>query len=281
MSEQVEEICVQRFLSWYNEQQKGNYIQQRAEDYFSELKGGLRWEFVVYERANPQEWIGIEVKELPRLIEVHKQFEFWHKLCLELTQDLAGKGIHGEFVIYPSIFNLKSNERRKFREAFIEVLCQKAPSMKVDEEIDISPDIADKFTSWPLEKCSNFDEYDKWGANRPCKLKVMKSTDAGCEVKAPISLFVGGDVIEAHKEAFNQVFKPKGIQANKQLKLAREKGARKTILLLACNPFVDEGLIKSHLQSLDRRLVSEIDYIYFVDIGNKDRVSKIYPIDRG
>ncbi len=279
MSKQAEEVCTQRFLDWYNEQYKRNHIFERADTYFPNLKDNLNWDFVAYERANPQEWIGIEVKELPRLMEVHKQFEFWRKLCLELTKDLVDKGIHGEFVIYPPTFNLKSNERPKFREAFMKVLCQHAPSMKVSEEIDIGPDIAKRFAHWPRDR-SDVDEWERWGRCRPYKLQITKTADSGCEVTSPISPIVSGDVIEAHNEAFNQVFKPKGIQANKQLKLAREKGARKAILLLACNPFVDEGLIKNHLQSLDRHLISDINCIYLVDIGNKDRIVKVYSGDR-
>jgi len=64
MSEEDEEICVQRFLSWYNEQQRRNYTYKRAEKRFCDLKGGLRWEFVAYEPDNPEKWIGIEVKDL-------------------------------------------------------------------------------------------------------------------------------------------------------------------------------------------------------------------------
>ena len=62
MGEQAEESAVQRFLDWYSQEQKRNYIYLRAEDYFPELRGGLRWEFVAYERAKPNVWIGIEVK---------------------------------------------------------------------------------------------------------------------------------------------------------------------------------------------------------------------------
>lgn len=277
MSEQVEEICVQRFLNWYNEQHERNYIHQRAEDYLSELKGGLRWEFVAYERDNPEEWIGIEVKELATLREVTIRFKFWQDLCVELTQDLAGRGIQGEFGILPPVFDLKPKDRLKFREAFVDVLCQKASNMKVNEIIDIGAAIAGKFTNWPRERITTMQEYYKWGECRPSELQITKSADSGREVVSLTSPIIGGDVPEEHSQAFNKVFKPPVVKANKQLAAAKEKGAEKTTLLLACSSFVDEGLIRNHMQNLDCHLISDIDCIYLVDIGNKGRVVKIYP----
>jgi hypothetical protein len=216
MGEEAEEICAQHFLNWYNKQYRRDYIHQRAEDYFPELKGGLRWEFVAYERNNLQDWVGIEVKELITVRETSIRFKFWQDLCLELTQDLAGREIKGEFGILPPVFDLRSEERLKFREAFIEVLCQEATNMKVDEIINIGPDIADKFANWPKEKSSSLDEYYKWGEYRPSELQITKSADSGCEVISLTSPMIGPySVPEKHKETFNEVFSPAGIKANK------------------------------------------------------------------
>jgi len=75
------------------------------------------------------------------------------------------------------------------------------------------------------------------------------------------------------------VFKLKNdaIRANEQLKLAKEKGARNTMFLLCCDPSVEESLIQNEVQKLDRHLISDIDYIYLVDVGSNDRVVKMYP----
>jgi len=274
-----EKNCVQRFLNWYNEQHERNYIYQRATKCFPDLEGNLNWDFVAYENNNPEKWIGIEVKELATAREVSIWFKFWQDLCLKLTQDLKGKGIQGEFGIIPPVLESKPEERSNFRKAFTAVLCQKAPNMKIDEMIDIGPDIAAKFANWPEDKSNSFDEYDKWGTYRPSELQITKIADSGCEViplTNPIRVF---SVPEKHKEAFNEVFKLKNdaIRANEQLKSAKESGATQTILLLCCNAFVKEDLIKDRVQNLDRHSISDIDYIYLVDIGNKDRVVKIYP----
>lgn len=277
MSEETEEICVQRFLNWYNEQQRRNYMYERAEKRFYDLKGGLRWEFVAYKPDNPEKWIGIEVKELGAR-EVTVRFEFWRDLCRELTQDLARRKIEGEFDIRPPVLDLKPKERPGFREAFMKVLSQKAPNMRVNEEIDIGPDIAEWFDNWPKGK-SDVDEWDKWGTHRPSKLMISKSLDAGCKMHVSMMSVGAYSVPEKSKEAFDEVFKLRNgrIQANEQLKLAKEKEAMVTTLLLACISSIDEGLIKNELQNLDCRLISDIDYIYLVSMGSKNVVIKIYP----
>jgi hypothetical protein len=276
MSEETEEICIQRFLEWHNEQYKIHYVHQRAEAYFPQLEGGLRWEFVAYEHDNPKRWIGIEVKELGAR-EITIRFQFWRGLCRELTQDLARKKIQGEFSIRPPVFELKPEERPKFREAFLDVLCQKSPNMKVNEEIDIGSDIAGCFGNWPKEK-SDVDEWDKYGTYRPSKLMISKSSDKGCEVYVSMMSTGGHNVSEKSEEAFDEVFKLRNgsIRANEQLKLAKERGAMVTNLLLACISAIDEELIKNKLKSLDCRLISDIDCVYLVYMG-RDRVVKICP----
>lgn len=282
MGEKTEEICGQHFLNWYNEQYKRNYVLKRAETYFPDIKGGPRWEFVAYEPDNPEKWIGIEIKELNPIREVSIWFEFWKDLCLELTQDLVARGIQGKFdIIHPPVVYLKPRERPKLLKALLKVLIDKESILKVDFT-DIGPDIADKFTSWPREK-SDLNEYDRWGENRPSKLLINKISDSGCEVTSPISPIRALDAVKLHEEAFNEVFKLKngGIQPNRQLKLAKEKGARNTILLLACKSPTHEDLIKNRLQDLDPLFISDIDYIYLVDMGSEERVIKIYPLDKG
>ena len=274
-----EETCVLCFLNWYNKQHNRNYIYERAEARFTKLKGKLRWDFVAYERDNPEEWIGIEVKELDTTREVSRWSEFWDKLCLELTEDLASKGIQGKFrIIHPPVLNLKPEERLKFRRVFVEVLTNKQSTLRGDF-VDIGPDVWSKFPNWPTEKSEPFDEYDKWGTSRPCKLEIKKISDSGCEVISPISPIRVRDFSEVHKRIFAEAFQPEEdcSQPNKQLKLAKDKGAKKTILLLACHPFIEESLIKDQVQNLERHLISNIDSIHLVAMGNKDRVVNIYP----
>ena len=279
MDKQIEEkICVERFLKRYNEQYERNYIYERADTYFPDLKDKLNWDFVAYEHDKPDEWIGIEIKELRIVRETSISYKFWQRLCSDLTKDLPGKGIRGEFEIsLPPVFDLPREERQEFREAFSQVLIDKQSGWEVRESKDISPDVASKFPNWPTQK-SDVNAWDEWGRDRPSKLEITRVSDSGCEVRVVTSPLITDNVVEAHKKAFNEVFKLKNdaIQGNEQLKLAKEKGARKAILLLA-GIGVDEGLTKDYVQNLGHHLISDIDYIYLVDMGDKDRVVKMHP----
>jgi hypothetical protein len=273
-----EKICVERFLSWYNKQHKREYIYEKTEDYFTELKGELCWDFMVYKRDKPQEWIGVEVKELQGVRETGIRFDFWERLCSDLNKHLPGKGIQGEFEIsLPPVFDLPQKERQRFLEAFSQVLIDKQPGWELKESKDIGSDVASKFPNWPTQR-SDAHEWDEWGRDRPCKLEITKVSDSGCEVRVVTSPLIIFGVVEEEKKACNEVFKPKRgvIKPDRQLELAKEKGARKTVLLLA-GIGVDEGLTKDYVQDLDHHLISHIDCIYLVDMGDKDRVVKMYP----
>ena len=274
-----EKICVERFLNWYNKRHNRNYTYEKATDRFSDLQDKSNWDFVAFERDNPEEWIGIEEKAPPVIIETSKRSKFWKDLCSDLTKRLQSKGIQGRFEIsLPPVLDL-TGKRQKFLEAFSQVLIDKQPGWRVGETKDIGPDVWSEFPNWPTEESEPFNEYDKWGTYRPCKLEIKKISDSGCKVSVVIGPLIVGDVVEEHKEAFNKVFKLNNdlIQPDRQLKLAKEKGAGKTILLLA-GIGVDEGLTRDYVRNhLDHDLISHIDCIYLVDMGDTDRVVSMYP----
>jgi hypothetical protein len=274
MGEETEEICVQRFLDWYNEQHKRNYTYERAESCFPGLKGRIRWEFVVHERDNLEHWVGIEVKELPTLQELYKQVSFWQGLCSDLTRSLANGGIHGEFKVDAP--NLRLTNRQEFLKVLAEILCEKAPRIRVSEEIEIGYDIAQRFCSWPREGIASMEEYEKWGDSRPAKLSITKTSDSGCKVSLRIGPTIGPRYVPTMNERASKQLNIK--RANQQLKRARAKGAKETILLLACPVLinVDENLI-GNLVGDWGQLISDIDFIYLVGMGSENRVVKIYP----
>jgi len=275
-----EEICVERFLNWYNKRHKRNYIYKRTEDHpnFTGLKGELRWDFLAYEHDNPEEWIGIEVKELQFLRGTSVCFAFWGNLCSDLNKLLARRRFQGGFEIgFPPPLDLTQRERQRLLEVFSQVLIDKQSGWKAGETKDIGPDVWSKFPKWPTQR-SNEDEWDEWGRARPSKLEITKVSDSGYEVRVVTSPLIDGDVVEEEKKAFNAVFKQKNgiIQPDNQLGLAKEKGAKKTLLLLA-GIGVDEGLTRNFVQSVAHHLISHIECIYLVDMSDTDRVVKIYP----
>lgn len=273
-------ICVERFLNWYNKRHNSNFTYEKATDHFSDLKDRLNWDFVAYECDNPEGWIGIEVKELQFLRETSIRSTFWTRLCSDLTKHLQSKGIQGEFEIsFPQDLYLPQNAHREFLEAISEVLIDNQTGWEVRETKDIGPDVWSKFRNWSIQR-SDADEWDKWGRDRPSKLEITEVSDSGCKVN--VAWVLGsGDVVKEEEKAFNEVFKPKNgvIQPDRQLELAKEKGARKTILLLV-GIGVDAGLTRNSVQNLNYYLISHIDCIYLVDMGNGHRVAKIYPNKR-
>jgi len=279
IKENQEITCCKYFLDWYNKQHKRSYTCEKATERFPELNKNNQgdWDFVACERDNPKLWLAIEVKGLPHLMETSLWFEFWRRLCLKLTKDLESKGIKGQFEIsVPPVLDI-GGKRQRLVDVFSHVLIEKQSGWRVGETKDIGPDVWSKFPNWPTQK-SDVDEWDEWGRDRPSKLEITKVSDSGCEVRVVTGPLITDDVVEAHKKAFNEVFKLKNglIQPDRQLERAKEWGARKTILLLA-GIGVDEGLTKNYLQNLDHHLISHIDCIYLVDMGNKDRVVKMYP----
>ena len=143
--------------------------------------------------------------------------------------------------------------------------------MNPNQPVDIGPDISSEFHFWPKEK-SDINEYDTFGEYRPCKLEVMRVLGAGLRIITTSPLHTG-DVVQRHTEALDKVFGTS--QANKQLGLAKEHGARSTYLLLACKSFDDTSLIEEYVHSIDRQSIANIDYIYLVDIGNQERVVRV------
>jgi len=274
MKEKLEQRCCSRFLEWYKQTYKKSCGYIRAEECFPELKGKLRWEFVVYERNRPQDWDGIEIKELPSLIELDIGLNYWRSICADLKKLIRNR-ITGMFMIMlPPALNFKQKDRRNLAVSLADILHKKKSDMVLNEPVDIGPDLAIRINNWPVEK-SDIDDYDRFGEWRPSELSIMKISESGCEIESSSS-FYHGNVVERHKEALDQIFKP--LKAKEQLGLAKKYGARSTILLLACKSFDDEELIKQYIHRLNQKHFSNTDYIYLVDTGDQRRVVSLFPI---
>lgn len=278
MKKKPEEInCIDRFIPWYNAACGTNFEQELAITFLPELKDKLNWDYVAYEPNDLKKWIGIEIKELSTVEEkTDEQFVLWKEVCSELNRYLEAHNIEGTFDLFPS--NIKLNPRKKVRlaRAIGDVLVEKQKSFKADEYdeyTDIGPDVSAKFKEWPEVKSEDLEDCFVWGDTRPAELKIMKIENSGHKVILPTGPIVEHDHIQINEDAFNKVFKTtKGVKhANKQLELAKGKGAIKTILLLAGSFFADEELIGLWMQGIDKTYISNIDEIYFVDITSENK----------
>jgi hypothetical protein len=107
-------------------------------------------------------------------------------------------------------------------------------------------------------------EFHQWSVfGRPEELLVQKMPGSIAKVSMLVSP--------------NEVFQLDGgkMSANEALKLAREKGAAKTILLFSADLPLDGKLVQSSLQLLNKELISSVDEMYLVESADKDGILKI------
>jgi hypothetical protein len=103
--------------------------------------------------------------------------------------------------------------------------------------------------------------------------------DTGCSVTLEASPVDAFDVQETMRKALDALFDPKTdgvLLANKQLSLAKSKGAKRAILLLDCYLLWRPNAIKAHLNGKESRLLSGLDSIYLVKASQK-RVTRVWP----
>lgn len=275
-----ERICAQRFLNWLSYQRGANYSLQRAEEAYPDLKGRLRWEFVA-RRKGAAEWVAIEVKRIlfPQLgssLQLDRLRSDWKKLCSQVDTEVQGQleGVIG--IDRPPALILDQRKRKQLVTMLAEVIIREASGLKTAQELrDVGPQIAERFPDWPRTK-STLEEYEHWGEYRPSPVYLIRLPSQGCGVKLlAVGAGGGGDIKEIHQAALEKVFNPvEGVKANKQLGLAKARGAKCAVLLLDCFPVYFEGEIREYLRGLDHDLISEIGRIYSV---TNEKVVEVYP----
>lgn len=247
--EQSEKACAQLFLTWYNNQNRTSYHLERAEKAFPGLE--KKWEFVARQNKTDLEWKAIEVKGLVTP-DIGSKRTFWKDILRKVTE-AANCRIKGTFVMSsPPDLTLKSREKMELIDVITETIIRIAPSLKEDQPRDLAPEIANQFSHWPQNKSGL------------CELSIKKTSNKGCEVvlgavsKSELFEIKAGKVIE--QDLFKIIAK-----ANDQLKLAKDKGAKETILLLDCDPiFEKHEELRNRLAALDKGTQTNIDLVYLI-----------------
>jgi len=271
-----EEACAQCFLEWYNKQYRTKFSLQRAEEGFSRLAGGTRWEFVAKQCDGDAEWVAIEVKGLV-IPEARRQFMDWKKFFERATKDLECR-LKGNFlVIGAPALKLNQEEQFQLRRAVVQAMLDVAPTMKRNENLDLGPKILDQFPNWPFSLHSEMKPQPHIVKNA-YELWLFRTSDSGCSVELGMPSPYVFNVQGAEKEAIRLLLNPtsKGdAKANEQLRVAKEMGAKETILLLDCHlPYRLEA-IRQALADADSNLLSNIDSVYLVSVSDK-QVTEVY-----
>lgn len=271
-----EKACAQCFVEWYNRRYGTKYSLQRAEKVFAELVSNTRWEFVARQCEEDMEWLAIEVKGLV-IPEARRQFMDWNKFFKRVTEDLDCR-LKGTFsIIGVPPLALSQRERIQLRKVVVRAVLESTLDMKKNEKLDLGLTILAQFPDWP----STPDLVMKpqpHAVKIPHELWLVKISDRGCSVELGVSPPHIFNVEGAEEEAIRLVFNQTrwgNARPNEQLRLAKERGAKETILLLDSHLPLRPITIKQVLVNTDSTLLSDIDSVYLVSVSNK-QVIKVW-----
>lgn len=275
--EREEQACAACFFNWYNRRYKVYYSLRRAEEVFSQLSNITRWDFVATQHDRSNEWYAVEIKGLIRP-QTKIGFVRWGEIFKGVTRELSGL-LYGEFLVAetPSL-QVSKSEKSKLRKVLSDVVLQKAKNMKKNESVNLGSEVLAQFPSWPFTPHLEMQPQPHI-VKIPDRLLLYKTSDIGCLVEpgaSPVDVF---NVTEAVKEAIGALFdhdKEGMLQANEQLGLARDYGAKKTVLLLDCHLLWRPNAVRQIFASIDSSSMSNIDVIYLVEVS-QERVSKVWP----
>lgn len=279
--EQEERECMETFLNWYNRRLKTSFSYQRAEDVFPEITDSTRWDFICRQNQYSS-WYAAEIKRLIRP-EAIIQLVQWNKLLMNIKHSLLNR-LKGEFLIYgvPSL-KLERRKRTELKKVLAEVILQNAQSLQNGESVELGSQILSQFNEWPHTEHLNM------SLSPPIEYEVLpeycftleKVADTGCSLELAFSqsrVFILNQVVA---EALTSLFeKGEMSQANEQLGLAKQKGAKETILLLDYHlpPSWRPNDAKQVLtNSMNPEQLSNIGAIYLVK-ASQSRVSKVWSV---
>jgi len=271
--------CIGTFLNWHNKRLGTNFSYQRAEDVFPEIADSTRWDFIIRENQYSP-WYAAEIKRLIRP-EAIIQLVSWNGLLKRIRDDLQSR-LQGEFFVdgVPPL-KLERQKRVKLKRVLSEGILQNAQSMKNGESVELGSQILSRFPDWPHTKHLN----PHPPPPTECRVKaeycftLEKVADTGCSLElasAQSGVFIPNQVVV---EALTLLFeKGEMSQANEQLGLAKQKGAKETILLLDYDlpPSWYPNRAKQVLANkMDQAQLADIDCIYLVK-ASENRVSKVW-----
>ena len=206
----------------------------------------------------------------------------WNGLLRRIANSLGDK-LQGEFLIYgvPSL-KLEKQKRTELKRVLTEIIRQKSVTLKNDECVDLGSQILRQFKEWPSTPHlqPNLSLPIEHKVNPDSCFTLHRISDTGCSLELEFAqsgvFLVDQLVVEAITSLFNN---GEMLQANEQLGLAKQKGAKGAILLLDYHlPSWYPNKVKEILASnMDSKQLSNIDTVYMVNVSQK-RTSKIWGV---
>lgn len=275
---QDEEQCIKTFLNWHNRRFKTNLGYKRAEKEFPEIGNSTRWDFVIRRNKCPP-WYAAEIKRLIKPGAVIQLVQ-WNKLLRNITNSL-GNQLQGEFLVYgvPSL-KLERHKRTQLKRVLTGLVLQNAASLRNDEMVNLGPKILKLFEEWPSTPHLNPNPpYDiAHRVNADSYFALHKISDTGCSLELAFAQSGVFLLDQAVVEALTLLFDNGEIlKANTQLALAKQKGAKGTILLLDYDlpSWYPDDARQVLVDNLNSEQSSNMDAIYLVK-ASQNRVSKVW-----
>lgn len=267
------EECARIFLKWLNQDRriKHGYILIDALKQFPMLQGELRWDYSVRRRYRSAFW-ALELKE-PITPEENIYLKFWEDVCLKVTNKIKRR-VKSTFYMYtPPNLNIKQYDKQLLIGSISEIIIKMDTNSNLICGVDIWPKIRSKI-SYKLVRNNGYAELPVGSSKTG--LRLEKKMIGGSQVKLVMHSSPSISK-EKQQKAVENIFSVNNnkIQADSQLKTAKQKGAKKGILILNATD-TDRPLIKNTLNKIGIKLMSNIDSIYLVD-SYTEQVIKMWP----
>ena len=249
----------------------------RAEQKFPELANSTRWEFAG-EWAD-ESWFGLEVKSL-LYTPGERKMNDWGKLVGEINEKLEGR-LPGKYWLagLPK-YSFDHNQRQSAVDCLTDVINNIAPTLGEGIKCDIGPHVGNLLDCWPQDrrKQPRIDRANLRLEYPSHELLLYKqSTDGsfvGIGVGPGFSYWAEPTLFEACRSVLQ-----KGT-TNEQLKLAKNKGASKTVLLFDDRIDFDPKIVVQAFSLVDGSQLSHIDETYLVSTFGGEHVQQVWPENR-
>lgn len=286
MKTSQEKVCAEQFIKWYNQRHETNYEVVRATDYFPKIKNKVNWDFVACSLSDLEDgWLALELKALVDP-EAKVQMIRWEQLVKPINTTLVGH-LNGAFFVLgiPILPTLEQNKITKLRKALKKVLMNNKSTinqMKINDKIDLGLQIYELFPSWPVEPGIKIGPPPQivYRVRSDASFTLYKYEETSFKIEIGISPPIMFEKISRVQKLTDALFDsviedlPKAV---KQLKLAKEMGAYKTIWLLDLQTLmIDSEDIQQNLSARSSTSWSDIDEVYLVDVLKKT-VAKVWP----